>query len=319
MKNNGGRMFEFLELAKRSEKPRKTGKTTIGDEGDPVSWIREMLEIWGDYVDSVKFVPAMLLMPARVAEARVKAYRDFNLNVCLDDPIFAIAYYQGKAEQLLRQAREMGFTHCQIDTKVVQVKGAEQEKKAEADAATLGALAKELGFKLQAEVGQKHPEGDRARAGNGKLNVEAIISDMQAMLAEGCEQVFLESKVMKEAIGDYGEKTDGVEQMREIVETIGLEKIAIEITTQASIDSRNCHVHWAVRTFGPEVNFAGGASLREIRIIEAIRRGVIFIPGPSKQSSRLWVRSMARHGGKAAADWWTEPYPVAPEFTKGLR
>ena len=44
-------------------------------------------------------------------------------------------------------------------------------------------------------------------------------------------------------------------------------------------EARNCHRFWAVRNFGPDVNFAGGTPLKEVRFVEAIRRGVIFIPG----------------------------------------
>jgi hypothetical protein len=69
-----------------------------------------------------------------------------------------------------------------------------------------------------------------------------------------------------------------------------------------------------VRHFGPDVNFGGGASLDEIRHIEAIRRGVTFIPGPSKATSRLWVKNLAKHNGKAEKEWWKEPYPIDPDF-----
>ena len=125
--NNEERFFEFLELAPRSKKPRTKGLTCIGDEGDPVPWVRDMLEIWGDYADSIKFVPALLMMPSRVVEERCKLYRDFGLDVALDDPIFAIAYYQGKAEQLLHAAWDMGFTHCQVDTKNIDVEDPARE------------------------------------------------------------------------------------------------------------------------------------------------------------------------------------------------
>src|ERR687893_765326 len=104
------RLFDFLELAPRSSKPRRQGLTSIGDDGDPVNWIREMLDTWGEYVDSVKFAAALLMMPARVVEQRIKVYRDHNVDVALADPIFAVAYYQGKAAQYLRVARDMGFT-----------------------------------------------------------------------------------------------------------------------------------------------------------------------------------------------------------------
>ena len=144
------RFFGFLDLAERSKKPRKRGLTCVGDEGDPVPWVRSMLETWGDYVDSVKFVPALLMMPARVAEERVKLYRDFGLSVALDDPIFAIAYYQGKAEQLLKSAWDMGFTHCQIDTQQFKLDDPERMKRAHQDQIKFSAMARQIGFRLWA-------------------------------------------------------------------------------------------------------------------------------------------------------------------------
>ncbi len=318
--DNEGRFFDFLELAPRSKKPRTEGLTCIGDEGDPVPWVRNMLEIWGDYADSVKFVPALLMMPSRIVEERVKLYRDFGMGVALDDPIFAIAYYQGKAEQLLRAAWDMGFTHCQIDTKNVNLDDPKRVQTAEEDQPRLSALATEIGFKLWGEVGQKHEEGDRARGEEaGSLNVDAIVTDMKELLASGCEHVFLENRVMRYAIGDYGEKAKGDKQIREIVQQVGAENIYIEIANQMPFEARNCHRFWAVRTLGPDVNFAGGTTLKEIRFVEAIRRGVIFIPGPSKSSSRLWVKSLAKNNGKAAEDWWTEPYPIDQSVVANLR
>ena len=304
------RFFGFLDLAERSKKPRKRGLTCVGDEGDPVPWVRSMLETWGDYVDSVKFVPALLMMPARVAEERVKLYRDFGLSVALDDPIFAIAYYQGKAEQLLKSAWDMGFTHCQIDTQQFKLDDPERMKRAHQDQIKFSAMARQIGFRLWGEVGQKHEAGDTARAGKGQLNVEGIVAEMKHLLASGCEHVFLENRVMRDAIGDYGEKVGGDRQLRQIVEQVGQDHIYIEIANQMTFESRNCHRLWAVRTFGPDVNFAGGTTLKEVRYVEAIRRGIIHVPGPSKSSSRLWVKSMAKGGGKAADAWWTEDYPI---------
>ena len=55
------------------------------------------------------------------------------------------------------------------------------------------ALALELGFKIDGEVGQKTPDGDLARSGKGRLNVEAIVGEMRRLLAAGCEHVFLET------------------------------------------------------------------------------------------------------------------------------
>jgi phosphosulfolactate synthase len=303
------RAFDFIELALRSKKPRTQGLTTILDEGEPIPWIRNMLETWGEYVDAVKFALTCLNLPARSLEERVKLYRDFDLKVSLDDPTFAIAYYQGKADQLFRTVREIGFTHVQIETRHIPVNDKEKLKKADDDEIYYYQLARDLGLKAEGEVGQKWPEGDRTRAAHGLLNVEHIINETKRLLELGCEFVFLESLVIREAIGEYGEREEGTEQIRQIMNAVGRDKLFLEIGRfQLPWETRQCHRFWAVRNFGPDVNMGGNEPIFEVPFIEAIRRGFLFVPAPSKSSPRLWVNSMAKNGGRAAEEWWKEEY-----------
>jgi phosphosulfolactate synthase (CoM biosynthesis protein A) len=304
------RFLDFLEIAPRSSKPRSRGLTGINDMGYPVTWLREMLDAYGECIDGVKFTPTCLPMPWRVIEGRVKAYRDHKMDVKIDDPIFAIAYYQGKAEQLLRTLAEIGFTHVQIDTQHVSVDRKDSAKKAEEDEQRYMTLARELGLRFEGEVGKKWREGDTARAGGGLLNVQVIIVEMRRLLAAGCERVYFESRVLREAIGDYGEKEQGGQQVREVVEGVGLDNIVFEVTWQMPWDTRQCHRFWLVRNFGPDVNIAGAGTIDEVRFVEAIRRGLTFVSGPSSSSSKLWIKSLAKGGGKAAEDWWREEYRI---------
>jgi phosphosulfolactate synthase (CoM biosynthesis protein A) len=305
---------DFLELAPRSQKPRTRGFTKVGDQGHPLAWLSEMLDAYGAYLDGVKFTPSyILLVPGRLVEERIKIYRDHNVSVAIDDPTFAIAYYQGKAEQCLQAARDMGFTHAQVDTQHV---GTGNEQEAEAGQRHYVEFARNLGFKLEGEVGKKWQEGDSARAGDGLLNVEAIIAQTNRLLALGCEHVYLESRVIREAIGDYGENQRGTDQIRQIMEAVGQDKMFIEISGQLPFDTRQCHRFWAVRNFGPEVNIGGGGSIEEVRHIESIRRGFAFVNGPGKSTTKLWVKSLARHHGKASAEWWKEAYELDPAAAK---
>ena len=305
------RFLDFIELAPRSRKPRTQGFTIFAEYGTN-SWTKEMLDTWGEYVDVVKYTPAHLHAPWRVIEEKVKLYRDYQVGVAADDPMFSIAYYQGKAEQFLRTIRDIGFTHAQIDTQHINLGERANYKKLHEDWQKYMALALELGFKIDGEVGQKTPDGDLARSGKGRLNVEAIVAEMKRLLAAGCEHVFLESRVIREVIGNWGEKEAGAEQIRQVVEQVGQSKVIIEISGQLPFDTRMCHRFWAVRNFGPEVNMSGGGSIEDARYVEAIRRGNTFVNGPSRSSSKLWIKSLAKNGGKAAAEWWKEEYPVDP-------
>jgi phosphosulfolactate synthase len=304
------RYLDFIELAPRSQKPRTKGLSTFSDRGYPFDWIRGMLDSYGEYIDIVKFAPTSLLVPWNDIENKVKLYRSHDIGVGADDPTFTIAYLQGKVDQLMRTLRDIGFTQTQIDTGLEEAQNPDAVKKAEEDERRYFALAHELGLKVVGEIGKKWSKGDRMRAGKGVLNVEAAISEIERMLALGCEHVYVESRMIRDTIGDYGEREEGTRQLCEIVEAVGTEKIFIEISGQIPFDTRQAHRFWAVRNFGPEVNMGGGGSIEEARYVEAIRRGMSFIGGPARTSSKLWIKSLARHGGKAAAEWWKEEYEI---------
>jgi phosphosulfolactate synthase (CoM biosynthesis protein A) len=305
------RFLDFLELAPRSRKPRTQGISIFAEHGT-ISWAKEMLETWGEYVDVVKYTPAHLHAPWHIVEQKVKLYRDHEVGVAADDPMFAIAYYQGKAEQFLRTIRDLGFTHAQIDTQHINLGERADLKKLHEDWEKYVALALELGLSIDGEVGQKTPDGDPARSGKGRLNVPVVVGEMKRLLSAGCGHVYLESRVIREVIGNYGEIESGAEQIRQIVKEVGASKVIIEISGQLPFDTRMCHRFWAVRNFGPEVSMSGGGTIEDARYVEAIRRGNTFVNGPSRSSSKLWIKSLAKNGGKAAAEWWKEEYPVDP-------
>lgn len=308
------RFLDFLKLAVRTQKPRTRGLTIIGEDGQPIPWIREMLEAWGEYVDGVKFNLTHIYMPWRVVEAKVKLYREFNVFVALDDPTFAVAYYQGKAKELLQTVRDLGFTHVQVDTQHVDLGSHADTKKEREDEAYYMALARELGLRLEGEVGHKYSEGDRSRTQDGLLSVEFIVAEMKRLLAAGCDHVTLESRVIRTAIGSHGEKEQGTVQIRQIANLIGQDNIFIEITRQLPFDTQQCHRFWAVRNFGPDVNIGGSMSITDVRYLEAVRRGTTFVNVPSRSSSALWIMSLARNHRLPPENWWKDEIQIDPEL-----
>jgi phosphosulfolactate synthase (CoM biosynthesis protein A) len=312
------RFLDFLELAPRSEKPRTRGLTIVREPGISNDALRAALEAYGDYVDLVKIMITSLTLPWKVVEEKVRIYRDYRIDVSIDDPTFTIAYYQGKVEQFLREVRDIGFTHCQVETSThLADLGVPSPEQAAEDEIKYIALARELGLRVDGEVGQKHEEGDVSRAAGGGLDVEATIEAMKRMLALGCERVYLESAVIRATIGNYGENEEGARQIRRVVEAVGPDNVILEINgSLMPFDTTQCHHLWAVRTFGPEVNMGGSENLFEIPWIEGVRRGILFVKGPSRSSSRFYVKSLARHGGKAAPDWWKEDYPIDPSVMR---
>src|SRR5688500_2621723 len=110
------RVLDFLELAPRSEKPRTRGLTIVREPGISNDALRAALEAYGEYVDLVKIMISYLTLPWKVVEEKVRIYRDYRIDVSIDDPTFTIAYYQGKVGQFLREGRDVGFTHWPVET-----------------------------------------------------------------------------------------------------------------------------------------------------------------------------------------------------------
>lgn len=55
------RLFlDFLERAPRSQKPRSRGLTFVGDHAEPISFLREILDAYGEYADTVKLAVSIL-------------------------------------------------------------------------------------------------------------------------------------------------------------------------------------------------------------------------------------------------------------------
>lgn len=298
---------------RRAIKPRTCGLTAVCEFGEPVAWTRDMLDLYGDFIDIVEITIGSLVMPQKMIEEKIRLYRDHGLSVVMDDPTFCIAYYSDKVPQFLRRLKDMGFTHCQIETRLHVNDIKEDPAKADEDELRFYSLARELDLGLEGEVGQKYEAGDRARAGKGQLAVDAIIAEMRRLLSLGCERVILESAVIREAIGDYGEREAGTDQVRKIVDAMGMDKIFLEINGGLMpFETRNAQRAWAIRTFGPDINMGGAEPLSDMMWIECIRRGIVFVKGPSKATSRLWVKSLAKGKGVPAKEWWREEYPIDP-------
>ncbi len=172
------------------------------------------------------------------------------------------------------------------------------------------ALARSIGLRVDGEVGQKYSEGDLMRGEGGLLNVEATVIEAERQLKLGCRRVYLENAVIREVLGDKSRRGPGTEQIRKVVGAIGLDRIIIEINGSVMpFDAAQHSRFWAVKNFGPDVNMGGGEALMDVLFIEAMRRGISFVHGEAT-NPRMWVNSLARHGGVAAPEWWREDDPV---------
>jgi len=296
------RFFDYLELAPRTSKPRKTGLTVISDCQAELSSVRDTLEAFGEYIDLAKITVGSLLSEDRVMRKKIALYKQHGVDLEPAGPIFNIAHYQRKEKELFKELREYGFTHVEIDTgDETRFKGPREDIEEEAKYTE---MAREYGLKVVGEVGKKYSEGDKTRTVDGRINVTETIKEMKRFLDAGAERIYWESRVTKAALGDYAENEAGAEQILEVANAVGPDHIIFEVTQMLPYDTRMSLRFWFVSHFGPDVNIAN-TQLDEVTVLECIRRGIFPVFGGSrKSSSALWLRAIAQHEGKTPEGWW---------------
>jgi phosphosulfolactate synthase len=296
------RTFEFLEIPHRTEKPRKTGLTTLADTGVPNSFVEGTLELWHECIDAVKISAFMLTAHDKAVRTKLDLYRKWGIDAQIGGPILEIARLQGKERETLERMRDMGYSSLEISAEALPEQRSAEEERSFAD------LAKSFGFTLHGEVGKKFPEGDRLRRAADDLDVDAAVHEIEMYLDVGCDWVYFEGHLLRAIIGDNAEFADERgHQIVEMVERVGLDKVVFEVPfTFLSYASKRILQHWLVQTFGPNVS-VGNVLLTEIPELEVIRSGMFPVFGAKGGDHPFIVAAASRPGGIPTNEWWRRP------------
>jgi len=89
-------------LYTRPQKPRKKGKTMVIDLGWPLSYVKDALRAYGDYLDIVKINDVHFTQPAPLVKEKVSLYRSFGVECELGGLIPELAILQGKQREVVQ-------------------------------------------------------------------------------------------------------------------------------------------------------------------------------------------------------------------------
>ena len=211
---------DVLDIPKRSEKPRKTGRTVVEvsaiSEGVPVQ-----IKLLRDCVDSVKFLVHCLWVDEEVMVKTIRGYRELNIDVQIGGNPYEVAMAQGKQKQFADKVRSCGVNVIEIESHALglsleQMKDEVNEVKGQ-------------GFKIVGEVGAKWVEADETREVQDRVLVDKVIHKMQALLSAGAEYVYWEGMVVRALIGNQLENKVGQKQLLEVAKEVGADKIVFEV------------------------------------------------------------------------------------------
>lgn len=242
-------MAGFLELPKRSGKPRDQGITHVLDRGLSVADIDSMVEVGGEAIDIVKLGWGTAIATGNL-ERKLERYRHHELPVVLGGTLTEVAISQGKLDRLIAWVRELGLAHIEISDGTIAL---EHRRKVE----LIEQLARE--FTVLSEVGSKDDTG-------AITPPYRWVEMMRAELAAGAWKVIAEGREAGTAgiFRPTGEVREGL--IGEIVHEIDPGRIMFDAP-------RKHQQVWFLRRFGPEVNLSNIAA-DDVLGVETLRLGL---------------------------------------------
>jgi phosphosulfolactate synthase len=294
---NSSLFAPMIDLAPRTEKPRKSGVTMLNDRGWSYSFVEGILDGYSDVIDIAKLTAAHLYQPEDCVARKVALYKRYGVMTQTGGPILEIARAQGRADEVLEYLRKIGFEAIEVSSESVP------NRASDADEAKFMRHCRDMGYELHAEVGKKFPAGDSARLAPNKLNMDEVVRQFKFYLDNGARFVYFEGHVLRAIVGDMGEITEGRDQILEMVERVGLNNIIFEVpATYLDYAGKRALQALLVYLFGPDVNI-GNVLVQEVSEIEQIRGGTFPAFG-APCGDHPWLASIHRHGGVAADMWW---------------
>ena len=245
--------FEFLSK-KREEKPRNCGITMVLDKGMGLETAKSLMEISGEYVDYLKFGWGTSIVHEQdIVRAKVEMYKSFDITPYTGGTLFELAYMQGKLDEFLKEARNLGFPAVEISDGSTSI--------SHDDKLDCIRKAKREGFEVLSEVGKKNPELDK------ELALEERIRYMQEELDAGSSLVIVEAREGGKNIGIFDKAGNAKEdEIDVILDKINPKKILWEAP------NKDQQVFFILK-LGNTVNL-GNVSSDDITSLETLRQGL---------------------------------------------
>ena len=238
----------FLDVPKRSPKPRTQGLTHVIDKGLNLRDIEGLFDTAGEYVDIVKLGWGTSYV-TRNLEKKIALYRHFETPVVCGGTLFEAVYARGKLDEFKAWLVEHRFAHVEISDGTIDLP---REQKLE----LVAEFAQD--FVVMSEVGSKDSEVVFAPYQWVQWLKEDLEAGAWKVITEGREGgtagIFRSSGDMRTGLID------------EIVHEIDLSEIIFEApTTQSQA--------WFVKKYGPDVNL-GNIPPEEVIPLETLRLGL---------------------------------------------
>jgi phosphosulfolactate synthase len=238
----------FLSLPERSTKPRTVGLTHVLDKGLPVESARSALSAAAPHMDVWKFGWGTAYLDTAMPE-KLDLLRTHGVRSCLGGTLLEISWAQGKSQDCLDWAADVGFDSVEVSRGVAAMTLSEKRELLRRAAKT---------FVVLSEVGSKDPEQ--------VLTAEQWTDEVAGDLDAGARWVITEGRESG-TVGIYkGDGSIRADVVAAAVRGGGVDRVLFEAPHK---DQQA----WLIREFGPDVNLANIATA-DVRPLETLRLGL---------------------------------------------
>lgn len=237
------------------------GLTHVLDKGASPRTMSDLLERAADHVDIWKFGWGTAYIDPTV-DVKLAALARHDVLSCLGGTLLEIAWSQGRADECLAWAHEVGFAAVEVSRGVAAMSVAEKHELVRRATTS---------FLVLSEVGRKDADED--------LSEEEWTDEVAGDLDAGARWVIAEGRESG-SVGLYlPDGTVRASIVKAVVAAAGPEAVLFEAP-------RKDQQAWFIKEFGPEVNLANVA-LDDVIPLETLRLG---LRADTVELSRSWAR-----------------------------
>lgn len=253
--------FDWLLKNERQEKPRTIGLTEVRAayySNFGLSYFKDMLEMTGNYIDSIKFAGGCftLMNPKKIKEMTALAHQ-YGVMVSTGGFMeYVLTTGKENVKKYIQEVKELGFDIIEVSTGFISIPTDDWLRVIEE--------VQKAGLKAKPEIGVQFGAGGDGTAAEyeaeGIQDVGYAINQAQRFLDAGAYIIMMESEGVTENANPWK-----VDVPARFIRDLGLKNVMFEAADPQVFK-------WYIKNYGPEVNlFVDHSQLVQL---ETMRRGI---------------------------------------------